>query len=54
MIGWPDHKEEPEMHDDDTDSGGDFFIDMVKTVLAVGFFLLFVVTVGAVVWGFVA
>jgi hypothetical protein len=36
-----------------TDSDGDFFIDMVKTILAIGFFLLFVVTVGAVVWGFV-
>jgi hypothetical protein len=40
--------------DDDTDSGEDFFIDMVKTILAIGFFLLFIVTVGAVVWGFVA
>ena len=40
--------------DDDTDFGGDFFIDMVKTIIAVGFFLLFVVTVGAVVWRFVA
>jgi hypothetical protein len=42
------------MNDDDTDSGGDFFIDMVKTIIAVGFFLLFVVTIGAVVWEFVA
>ena len=42
------------MNDDDTDSGGDFFVDMVKTVLAIGFFLLFVVTVGAIVWGLVA
>ena len=42
------------MNDDDTDSGGDFFIDMVKTVLAIGFFLLFVVTVVAVTWEFVA
>jgi hypothetical protein len=41
------------MNDDDTDSGGDFFIDMVKTVLAVGFFILFVVTVGAVVWSLI-
>ena len=40
--------------DDDTDAGGDFFIDLVKTVLAIGFFLLFVVTVGAVVWGLIA
>jgi hypothetical protein len=42
------------MNDDDTDSGGDFFIDMVKTIIAVGFLLLFIVTVGAVVWRFVA
>ena len=42
------------MNDDDTDSGGDFFIDMVKTAIAIGFFLLFVVTIGAVIWGFVA
>ena len=39
---------------DDTDSGGDFFIDMVKTALAVGFFLLFVCTIGAVLWGLIA
>jgi hypothetical protein len=42
------------MNDDDTDSGGDFFVDMLKTILAVGFFLLFVSTIGAVVWRFVA
>ena len=42
------------MNDDDTDSGGDFFVDMMKTILAVGFFLLLVVTIGAVVWRFVA
>jgi hypothetical protein len=38
------------MNDDDTDSGGDFFIDAVKTILGVGFVVLVVVTVGAVVW----
>lgn len=42
------------MIDDDTDSGGDFFIDMIKTAIAVGFFLLLVITIGAVVWRFVA
>ena len=42
------------MNDDDVDSGGDFFVDAVKTIIAIGFFLLFVVTVGAVIWGFVA
>jgi hypothetical protein len=41
------------MNDDDTDSGGDFFIDAVKTIIGVGFVVLFVVTVGAVVWEFV-
>jgi len=41
-----------QMNDED-DSGGGFFIDMVKTVLAIGFFLLFVVTIGAIVWRFV-
>ena len=54
MIGWPDHKEEPEMHDDDTDAGGDFFVDFLKTAIALFFLVLFVVTIGAVVWGFVA
>jgi hypothetical protein len=38
-----------QMNDED-DSGGGFFVDMVKTVLAIGFFLLFVITVGAVLW----
>ena len=36
------------------DNDEDVFVDTLKTVLAIGFFLLFVVTVGAVVWGFVA
>jgi len=38
------------MNDDDED----FFIDMLKTFLGVGFVVLVVVTVGAVVWEFVA
>jgi hypothetical protein len=38
------------MNDDDTDSGGDFFVDMVKIIIGVGFVVLVVVTVGAVVW----
>ena len=42
------------MNDDDTDSGGDFFVDAVKTIIGVGFVVLLVVTVVAVVWGFVA
>jgi hypothetical protein len=42
------------MNDDDTDAGGDFFVDFLKTAIALFFFVLFVVTLGAVVWGFVA
>ena len=41
-------------YDDDTDSGGDFFIDAVKTIIGVGFVALLVVTVGFVIWEFVA
>ena len=41
------------MNDDDTDSGGDFFIDAVNTIIGVGFVVLLVVTVGAVIWEFV-
>jgi hypothetical protein len=41
------------MNDDDTDSGGDFFIDAVKTIIGVGFIVLLVVTVVAVIWEFV-
>ena len=42
------------MIDDDTDSSGDFFVDAVKTIIGVGFIVLLVVTVGAVIWEFVA
>jgi hypothetical protein len=38
--------------DDDTDAGGDFFVDMVKTAIGVFFILVLVVTVVAVIWGF--
>ena len=48
-----DKLQEPWNEDDDS-GGGDFFIDMVKTVLAVGFFLLFVCTIGAVLSGLIA
>jgi hypothetical protein len=41
-------------NDDDTDSGGDFFFDLIRTVLAIGFFVLFVSTIGAVLWGLIA
>jgi len=42
------------MNDDDADSGGDFFVDALKTFLGVCFVVLFVVTVGAVAWGLFA
>jgi hypothetical protein len=38
------------MNDDDED----FFIDMLKTFLGVVFVVLVVVTVGAVIWEFIA
>jgi len=38
------------MNDDDTDSGGDFFVDAVKAIIGVSFIALLVVTVGAVAW----
>ena len=41
-------------YDDDADSGGDFFVDAVKTIIGVGFLCLFVVTIGVVIWEFVA
>lgn len=42
------------MNDDDIDSGGDFFVDMVKTIIGVGFVVLFVVTIGLVFWESIA
>jgi hypothetical protein len=35
------------MNDED-----DFFIDALKTILGVGFVVLIVVTIGAVIWSF--
>jgi hypothetical protein len=42
------------MQDDDTDAGGDFFVDMVKTAIGIFFILLLVVTVGGVLWSLIA
>lgn len=42
------------MNDDDTDAGGDFFIDFMKTIIALFCFVLIVITIGAIVWGLVA
>jgi hypothetical protein len=36
------------------DNDEDFFIDMLKTLFGVGFVVLVVVTVGAVVWELIA
>jgi len=36
--------------DDDTDAGGDFFIDLVKTMLALFIFVLFVSVICTIVW----
>jgi len=38
------------MNDDDTDAGGDFFVDFIKTVIAIFFFVLFVSLICTVVW----
>jgi hypothetical protein len=40
--------------DDDTDAGGDFFIDLVKTMIALFIFVLFVAVLGSLVWRLVA
>jgi len=40
--------------DDDTDAGGDFFIDLMKTIIAIFFFALFVSVICGVVWGLIA
>ena len=41
-------------YDDDTDSGGGFFFDAVKTIIGAGFVALLAVTVGFAIWEFVA
>ena len=42
------------MNDDDTDAGGDFFIDLMKTIIAIFCFVLFFSVICSVVWGLVA
>ena len=42
------------MNDDDTDAGGDFFIDFIKVIIAIFFFALFVSVIGSIVWGLIA
>jgi hypothetical protein len=41
------------MNDDDTDAGGDFFFDLMKTLIAIFVFILFVLVFGTVVGGIV-
>jgi hypothetical protein len=41
------------MNDDDTDAGGDFFIDMVKVLIALFLFILFVTLLGGIVWSLI-
>jgi hypothetical protein len=42
-----------QMIDDDTDAGGDIFIDFMKVIIALFFFVLFVSVIGIVVWGLI-
>ena len=42
------------MNDEETDAGGDFFIDFIKVVIALFFFVLFVTVIGVVIWGLIA
>lgn len=42
------------MNDDDTDSGGDFFFDLVKTLIAIFVFILFIAVMGGIMWGIIA
>ena len=39
--------------DDDTDAVGDLFIDMVKVVIALFLFILFVTLLGGIVWSLI-
>ena len=38
------------MNEDD-DSGDDFFVDLLKTVVALLLFMIFVTVIGSIVWG---
>ena len=43
-------REGGELNDDDTDSGGDFFFDMVKTIIGVVIVALLGVAIVHIVW----
>jgi len=40
--------------DNDTSAGGDFFFDLLKVLVALFVFILFVAVMGGVVWGLIA
>jgi hypothetical protein len=42
------------MNNEETDAGGDFFIDFMKVVIALFFFVLFITVIGVVIWGLIA
>lgn len=41
------------MNNDD-DSGGDFFFDLMTTLIALFVFILFILVMGSFVWGLIA
>jgi hypothetical protein len=43
-----------QMNDDDTDSGGDFFFDLLQVLIALFVFILFIIVMGGFVWGLIA
>jgi hypothetical protein len=43
-----------QMNDDDTDSGGDFFFDLLQVLIALFVFILIIAVMGGVVWGLIA
>lgn len=43
-----------QMIDDDTDAGGDFFFDLMKVLIAIFVFILFIAVMGGFVWGLIA
>ena len=42
-----------QMNEDD-DSGGGFFVDFIKSLIAIFFFTLFMCVVASIVWGLIA
>lgn len=42
------------MTDDDDTESGDFLFDLLKTLIALFFFIFFVAIIGGLLWGFLA